>query len=366
MKKTADMPIILLEGSPRQRGQIHGEALKSGIHEHIELTKDFMAENLEIKPQDSTADFLNNTNFMPAIERWTPSLVDEMKGMAEGAGADFREILMLNLVDEACWHFMERKGAFKSPTLGAESCSSLGVEGQYGMPPLVAQNLDLPAYYDGLQALLHIKDAQAEMEIFAITFAGVVGAVGMNSRGVGMCENTLIQLKHAADGLPVMHVSRGILAQPTLEDAVAFIHNVRHASGQNYVIGSADGVVDYECSASKVRRFVPEERAGMVYHTNHALVNQDAYAPGKKPENSSARLESIRRDLNSAHGPLTVDVIKKALSSHSCEPNPVCVHPREQKGGITASSLIMELGEELRLHYTAGPPCETDYLTISF
>jgi isopenicillin-N N-acyltransferase-like protein len=366
MKNTGDMPVLTLEGSAKERGQIHGEALKPKILEHIEMTKGFMGENMESTPQDAMDDFLSNTNFLPAIEKWTPFLLGEMEGIAAGAGVDFKEILLLNLADEAWWYFMEKKGQFSSPTVGAENCSSLGIEVQEGFPPMIAQNLDMPAYYDGLQALLHIKEDDEDLEIYAISFAGVVGAVGLNNRGVGMCENTLIHLKHAADGLPVMHVSRGILAQPTLEDAVSFVHNVNHASGQNYVIGSPDGVVDYECSAHKVRRFVPSAGSRMVYHTNHALVNDDAFDLGKQPENSLARFHSVETDLKTAQQPVTVDLIKKTLSSHASAPYEVCVHPSDQKHGITASCMIMELGQTPRLHYTAGPPCETDFKTLSF
>jgi hypothetical protein len=366
MKNTADMPVLTLEGSAKERGQTHGESLKSKILQHVEMMKGFMGENMEGSPRDSMNDFLANTNFLPAIEKWTPFLKDEMEGIAAGAGVDFNEILLLNLADEAWWYFMEKKGQFSNPTVGAENCSSLGIEVQQGSPPMIAQNLDLPAYYDGMQAVLHIKEERDDMEIYAISFAGVVGAVGLNSRGVGMCENTLIQLKHAADGLPVMHVSRGILAQSTLEDAVSFVHNVKHASGQNYVIGSPDGVVDYECSAHKIRRFLPSEGSQMVYHTNHALVNDDAFDLGKQPENSLARFRSVERDLNAGQKPLTVDLIKKTLSSHDGAPHEVCVHPSDQKHGITASCLIMELGQSPRLHYTAGPPCETDFKTLSF
>jgi len=36
MQRSPDIPILLLEGSPRERGQAHGETLRPMIHEHIE------------------------------------------------------------------------------------------------------------------------------------------------------------------------------------------------------------------------------------------------------------------------------------------------------------------------------------------
>jgi len=360
------MPVVVLEGNPRKRGQIHGETLKELIQEHIGRMKGFVGESLQKDPDEGLKEFFAETDFISAIQQWTPDLMEEMKGTAEAAGVTFEDIFALNCGDETWWYFYEKKGLFNSPTVGAENCSSLGVEPGESSPALVAQNLDIPAYYDGLQVLLHIKDHVSSLETLAISFAGVVGAVGMNSRGVGMCENTLIDLKHSAAGLPVMHVSRGILAQPTLEDAISFVHRIRHASGQNYVIGSPDGVVDYECSANKVRRFVPFEGAKMVYHTNHAFVNADTYEIRKSPENSISRFGSVERNLKGVMGPITVEDIKRVLSSHENAPNEVCVHPSDEKKGITANCLIMELSTEPRMHYTAGPPCETDFLTVTF
>jgi hypothetical protein len=58
-------------------------------------------------------------------------------------------------------------------------------------------------------------------------------------------------------------------------DAVRFIHEMQHASGENYTIGGPDRVVAYECSANKVCQFVPYEGATRVFHTNHPLVNND-------------------------------------------------------------------------------------------
>ena len=80
---------------------------------------------------------------------------------------------------------------------------------------------------------------------------------GPSLKTIGICCNELPQLNHAADGLPVAFVHRGVLAQSTLDDAVAFIQQIKHATGQNYMIGGPQKIVTYECSANKVSQFVP-------------------------------------------------------------------------------------------------------------
>jgi isopenicillin-N N-acyltransferase-like protein len=362
---THEMPVLELTGTPHQRGQAHGEALRVTIHEHIARTKAFFEENTKKNPDQVLDELLAETDFLTAIRKWTPDLLEELEGIAEGANADFNSIYALNLSDETWWYFYEKQGMFSSKAVGAENCSCIGVAAQGGMPAMVAQNLDLIAYFDGMQVLLHIKDEENSLETLAFSFAGEVGAIGVNNHSVGMCENTLISLKHAKDGLPVTFVSRGILGQSTLEDAISFVHRVKHASGQNYIIGSPDGVVDYECSANKVRRYLPGHEESPVCHTNHPFINDDSYALEKKPENSMARFASVETSLRIATMPITVETIQKALSSHDSEPNAVCVHPDEDgKGGITTNSVVYELGQTARVHYTAGPPCSTAFKTI--
>lgn len=364
--KTSEMEVLVLEGEPRKRGLDHGEALKARIHDQIARLKIATEKWVKVVPDTFIDQFIQETDFLAAIRRWTPDLLEELEGIVDGSGTRFNDIYALNLADEMWWYVAEKNAEFKNPSIGAENCSSLGVEKQNGTPALIAQNLDLPAYYDGLQVLLHIKDPRTSIESYVFSFAGDIGAVGLNNHSVGMCENTLLQLKHAADGLPVLFVSRGILSQPTLEDAVAFVHRVKHASGQNYILGSPDGVVDYECSANKLSRFIPHDGAHYVYHTNHTLVNNDKYEYQKSLENTKTRFNTLKSRLEDACGPITVDLVKSILSSHDSEENPVCVHPLPEKQGITANCLIMELSTEPKVHFTAGPPCAREFRTLSF
>jgi predicted choloylglycine hydrolase len=92
---------------------------------------------------------------------------------------------------------------------------------------------------------------------------------------LGLCANTLLELAGSKDGLPVAFVVRGILKQPNLDKATDFIKKVKHASGQNYILGDAEKIVDLECSANKVSRYVPPEGDRRTCHANHALANDE-------------------------------------------------------------------------------------------
>jgi len=265
--------IIVLEGPPKRRGQIHGESLRSKISEIVSIWKEELHKANEMNPDAYIEEFVQNTNFIKAIEKWTPDLLEEVRGIAEGSGIDFKTMYAFQLVDEEWWYSRNRKLGIIIPE--SKHCSALGVYGQEGIPPIVAQNLDIPGFVDGYQVILHVKHQDSSLESFIFSYAGLIAANGINNHSLGICCNALLELNQRKDGLPVAFIHRGVLSQKNYEDAVRFIQTINHASGQNYILGGPGEVSSWECSANKVVRFWPYEGAKRLYHTNHALVNDD-------------------------------------------------------------------------------------------
>jgi hypothetical protein len=372
MQRSVDIHILILEGSPRQRGQTHGESLKPLIHEHIDRWKHNIQTDLGMDPDVYLTQFIEETNFLPAIRRWTPDLLEEVEGIAEGAGLDFDTVFARQLSDEEPWFRLEKK---LERSWGApEQCTAVGVDSQGEMPAIVAQNMDTPSYYDGYQVLLHIKHPNSDLEAFVFTIAGKISLAGMNNAPFGICCNTVLQLDYAKDGLPEDFIVRGALAQPSFEESLAFLRQVKHASGQNYVIGGPERVLSLECSANKIVEFTPYPGANRVYHTNHPIVNDDqeihrqrlaAMTSAQREALETAytgykRFQTMERHLGDPEELITIDKIKTALSSHD---GPVCIDDPKK---ITLGCLIMELSSNPTLQLASGPPCSTPFKTYTF
>src|SRR2546429_4759390 len=197
-----------------------------------------------------------------------PGFVGEIRGIADGSEMPFNTILAFQLLDEI---WVNAKAVRRETA--AENCSGLGVAKKGAHSAYIAQNMDLESFRDGFQTVLHIKAEGRRPEQFVFTFAGFIAANGMNSRSIGICANTLSQLRHGRDGLPVACVIRGALERTTLNDAIKFLKQVKHASGQNYILGGGDRVYDFECSAGKGVSFTPTSDAGVGYHTHHPLAD---------------------------------------------------------------------------------------------
>jgi isopenicillin-N N-acyltransferase-like protein len=279
--------------------------------------------------------------------------LQEVQGIAEGSGFDFSTMFAFQLLDEAWAH---------GEQVASEHCSSLGLARSAQQPAIVAQNMDLESFRDGNQVLLQIEEQGNETFVF--TQAGLIALNGVNKHGVGVVVNTLSQLSYAATGLPVAFVIRGVLARSTVDEAGGFLRSVKHASGQNYIIGGPDSVRDFEASAKMVLTLRPQP---IVAHTNHPLASQD-YHPGKQEpsRNSEARYQSLTKRFKTPPSGDPGTAIEAALRSRDSAEDPVCRRVSDANGMSTFGSTIMILGGIPEIWVSAGPPDQHPYRRFSF
>ncbi|MBK7936859.1 MAG: hypothetical protein IPJ82_07090 [Lewinellaceae bacterium] len=357
---------VALTGTGYELGLQHGRILKKEIAELIARFKEKTTREQGRDANEVLADFYQKTNFDDTIKHWTPDLYEEVRGIADGAGQSFGDVMLFNLVDEY-WVYLD--------DLRNHHCSGMGVPARDGQPAYIAQNMDIEAYTDGYQVLLRIARTANRPEQLILTHPGCIGFTGMNEAGIGACMNTLMQLKANTRGLPVAFIVRRITGSSDKEDLLNFLQNVPHASGQNYIIGIKDEVFDFEASANKVVRFDPNNENGTVYHTNHPLVNDDVkewfkkYNPAlpeeEKPVNANSfvRLAAVQRRVTPG-GIISDAVIKETLRSKDDAKNPVCLAPNQW--GVTFGSVIMTLSGTPFLQITSGPPDESEYKRVGF
>ena len=96
--------VLELEGSPRERGNIHGKILKNTILEFIERWQYQLRKNWTIDPKKYINNVVNETNFLSAVRKWSPNLLEEVEGIGEGADIDFDTIFAIQLLDENFWY----------------------------------------------------------------------------------------------------------------------------------------------------------------------------------------------------------------------------------------------------------------------
>lgn len=350
--------IVDLEGTPYQMGLVHGQTLKAEIRELIKRWKEDLEKTHPVSADAFIRNLLEKTDFKPAAERWTPGLLDEVRGIADGSGVEFDTMYAYQLVDEI-WAM--------DADLGLSKCTSIAAGKRNGNPAYVAQTLDIPAFYHGFQTVLRIRDKRENLETLVFTIPGVVAANGLNSRSVAVCVNAVTQLAYSPKGLPVAFVIRGILRQKSYEQAVKFLQDIPPAAPQNYVIGGPDGVACFERSAGKMSGFIPFESAEFTYHTNHPLINDDF---------NPRFLESLKRQgmtLEQYRGRCPrFNYLSRVLKDNSAAIDLSSLEAlfKNRAAGInnagTYGCTIMILGKNPELHISPGRPDEEPFKVFAF
>ena len=341
--------IVECRGDGRERGRAHGEALRERIGGLLERWDAGVAARLGRPPQTLVSALVETTGFVAAIERHTPDLLAEVRGIAEGAGVAFDRVLALNLMDEEWW--------FTAPAEPRDACTLIAVGPAEGRPTVLAQNMDLPEHMDGAQALLRYDDGAGDGGA-VLTAAGMIGLTGVSSAGLGVCVNTLAMLNHSRDGLPVAFVMRGALGQGSVAGAADFLARVPHASGQHYALADSAGVAGYECSAAGAVR--SDSARGRFCHTNHPLASADLdpAVPAEGREDSHVRLAAIE---SVADNVATGADCERVLADREA---PLCVVPEPGKPWITFGSIWAELGDAPRVRIAPGPPDRTAWVDV--
>jgi isopenicillin-N N-acyltransferase like protein len=374
------MHLVEMSGAPRERGRQHGEQMRPQIKAIFENGRESLEKAGGPSLEVLAAAFQQATGHLQAARQWTPDLVEELAGTAEGAGVDFGVLWAFQCQDESFWFSTGQLGLFaRAPD--QDRCSSLGSASFKDHPALLAQNLDTPMLYNGYQTLLHIRYPDSDRQAYVVTEPGLVGICGLNSSPLGVCQNTLaMKLNYDPGGLPAMLVARALIDQVDLASARGFLHEIHHASGINYMLADAHSVEDYECSTDQVVRFLQESMGLRIAHTNHPLSSNDRLdikALSRETnqlyhlsnEHSTHRLFCISSKFLQEDGPADVDGIKQVLSTHEPPEYPVCRHysaGMDSMRGMTNNSLIMVMGNPAELHIASGPPCISEFKTFSF
>lgn len=347
-----------LRGTPYEMGLAHGKALSAEIAELVERWKADLARTYDMPAEDFIRKFLAFTDFKPAIERWTPGLLDEVRGIAAGAGLDFETMFAYQLIDEM-W-VMGREAAL-------QKCTSIAAGPRGNTPAFTSQTMDVPGLYHGFQTVLRLRGDGTAPEALVLTIPGVVALTGLNNRSIGVCVNAVTQLASSAKGLPVAFVIRGLLRQTSIEGAEKFLRDIPAAAPQNYMLGGPGKAVCLERSPGRTAAFVPFEGAEFTFHTNHPVVNDDLaprFAESLKTQGVGlaeygtrcGRFAHLRKTLSDNAVVLDLAALKVLYSDRDSGIN----------NGSTYGCVIMWLGAEPILHVAGGRPDEAPFRIFGF
>jgi hypothetical protein len=75
MRTKSGIKTLTLAGTPRERGQMHGKALKHVILRAIDVWKEDLRQYTGKNPNDGIDQFMRDTDLVAATEKWAPQLL---------------------------------------------------------------------------------------------------------------------------------------------------------------------------------------------------------------------------------------------------------------------------------------------------
>ena len=355
----AMFPLVEIAGSAFERGCLHGERARTRVERSIANYAGLFA----FVGMDWQEAQRCSAPYRDVIGGFDATLLEEMEGIARGAGRPFAEILTLNARTEvlpASFLTGSDAGECTAIAVAPEASSTGGV--------LLAQNWDWVGSQRESMVLLRIREGK-EPACLTLTEAGMLAKIGFNAHGFGVCLNILRSVFDGGQpGVPVHVLLRALLKRAGVRDAIEFASKLSFGGSSNVLCADKGGeAASLEFSPKGLR--VVRGEAGTLCHTNHFLHPEAAGWQATHVPNLST-LPRLARALEHAaarakHG---IDDVKRLLRDESAGLLSICRKPDlslpPQAQLETVASVIMELDRGV-MHIAPDVPSRADYQPVA-
>ena len=256
-------------------------------------------------------------------------------GIAHGAKVPFLSILAMNVRTEIAY------GMF------TDGCTALSWK--TGTASFLAQNWDWQSQQAENLIRLYIRRSPRP-SIDMITEAGIIGKIGLNSAGVGVCLNAIRAKGVDFNKLPVHLALRVCLDSTSKDEAIQKLTRCGIASSCHILVADNNGGTGLECSHVHVT-WLPMSGDGILTHTNN-FVKSHTVKENMDLKDSPRRLKRINQLVDELKGVLDEDTpepelgdIATLLKDEEDYPTSICRAPTSTNTTSTLFSIIMDLGK---------------------
>ena len=355
-------PHLRVEGGPRERGRQYGEGARERVHRSVEAYSRVFET---YAGWDWSRVEAEAARFEGPIRSFNPACLEEIEGIAEGAGLAPIDILAINVRTEVMFAAKARQAPGTATQPLPAECSAFACVPAPGQkdPVLVGQNWDWLLHSAQTLVVLEVRQDEGP-DFVTVVEAGLLAKAGMNAAGLGLVTNALVTDADVGEpGLPYHVLLRAVLDCTTVTDALEVLQAGPRSSSANYLIAHAGGAaLDIEAAPGDFTRLYPVyPEDGVLRHTNHFLADiQPADLALWAMPSSAVRLQRLR----AAGTARTLDDFGVLLADHADYPHSICAHPDPAahpcEQGATIASVLMDLTAR-RVWLAAGNPCQAPY-----
>ncbi|HEU5442742.1 MAG TPA: C45 family peptidase [Steroidobacteraceae bacterium] len=322
--------LIELSGSPHDRGIQYGRQAAAEIARSIDhYAAQVAAHGVDERRLGDIA-----AQYLPTLEEFDHRQVEEMRGIAAGAGVPFEHIVLVNARTELL-QIARRPGMRDSlRSLASEGCTGIVVrpEATRDRELIHAHNWDWQRECAEFAVILRIRNDDGP-DILTFTEAGALARFGFNARGICITANGLESDRdYRRIGVPLTFIRRKMLEQQYLGIALQVAYVTPKSGSNNLLIshGPSGLAFDFECAPDET--FMLEPQNGLLVHSNHWL---SPIALSKLRECGMAevpstiyRLVRAREALAARAGGITCEDVVATMSDSFESPWSICFPPR--------------------------------------
>ncbi len=348
------LPIIYVQGNHLEIGQQIGEAMRPQIQHSVENAKTMLQKAYDQLQLTWEGASIQARKYMLFAEEHLPQYVEELRGIASGAAANYNDICIVNAME-----------GVTSDALHLTKCSSIAVNQSRTANGnvLIAHNEDWTPEDEPDVYLVHAKP-ENEPPFLAMSYGGLLPNIGFNAHGIAQaCDS--VYPEDGRIGIPRILYSRAVLAATTPADAIRSILVAQRAAGYNHLLVHESGeMYNIEVSARQFGMLYGED--GYLVHTNFYLDPVMRTIESEPDELISARVRYYRAlrllKQTSKH---TVKTLQEIQKDHVNYPDSICNHGID-KNVLNSEKTIMAMVIDLtthQMHATWGSPCKNNYST---
>jgi len=351
---------VRVEGTSYQRGRQYGRQAAARVRLSVQAYQQTFAH---YAGWDWPTVRREAARFEAPIGEFMPAYLEELRGIADGAGLDLADVLAINVRTEVMYAAKARQAptTARLPT----ECSAFACVPALRQtdPVLIGQNWDWLLHSAQTLVLLEVRQDEGP-DFVTVVEAGLLAKTGMNAAGLGLVTNALVTDADVGEpGLPYHVLLRAVLDCVTVTEALEVLQAGPRSSSANYLIAQASGVaLNIEATPGDFTRLYPLfPEDGVLRHTNHFLadIHPTDLALWAMPS-SVVRLQRLR----AAGTARTLDDFGVVLADHGNYPHSICAHPDPAahpcEQGATIASVLMDLTAR-RIWLAPGNPCQAPY-----
>lgn len=340
-------PFVDVSGTPYARGLQYGAAVPERIRRSINL---YGSQLTEIG-YDSAGKATLIAEFTREIEAFGAHYIDEMQGIADGAGVAFDDIVMVNARTEV----MAKARLEKQKPIEATEELDDGCTGAVILPERSAsgalihgQNWDWRAECAETAIVLRVTRDDGP-SFLTFVEAGGLARCGLNDAGICVTANYLESDRDfTQSGIPLALIRRKVLEQEHFAFAIKAVATTPKACSNNLMLSTVHGfAIDFECAPDEAFPLYPAN--GLLVHANHWI---GPIARTKLKDTGIPRVpESFYRDwrvqklLEECGEKISVEDLKRAFFDDFLTPHSVCRPPRPNSTGNLSATVAMVIME---------------------